>query len=110
MTAAARRDLAGNLRRVRGRRLMRIREDWLSEHPLCVMCQLKDPPLVTAATILDHRVALVNGGPDFDEPGGDQNKQGLCDDCNEVKTAQDLGYTPKPRRLIGPDGFPIDPT
>lgn len=106
--AQPRRDLAGHLLRIRGRKLQAIREAWLYDHPLCVMCQAKDPPVVTAATQLDHVIALANGGPDFDQPGGDANKQGLCDPCHEIKTAQDLGYTLKPRRLIGLDGFPIE--
>jgi 5-methylcytosine-specific restriction endonuclease McrA len=76
-------------------------------HPLCVRCQRKDPPRVSAATQLDHIVALANGGKDFDEDQG-TNRQGLCDSCHEEKTAEDLGYQHRARRIIGLDGFPID--
>lgn len=101
------RDRQGRIKRISGRTLQRIREAWLYDHPLCVMCQAKDPPEVTPATQLDHIVALTNGGPDFDcDDGG--NRQGLCDACHEAKTRTDLGYSE--RRVIGLDGFPVDPS
>lgn len=88
--------------RIRGRKLQRIRHQHLSENPLCVRCLAKGRP--RAATQLDHKQALVNGGKDFDEDPS--NAQGLCDDCHEEKTAQDLGY--KRRKQIGADGWPIE--
>lgn len=88
-------------RRIRGRRLQQYRAQWFSAHPLCAECDRQGK--VRLATQLDHIVALENGGTDFDKPG---NRQGLCDDCHEVKTARDLGH--RSSRRIGLDGFPID--
>jgi 5-methylcytosine-specific restriction endonuclease McrA len=99
-----RRDADGNIRRIRGRRLQQIRDSWLYDHPLCVHCLQRGR--TAAATQLDHIVALANGGKDFDADDG-KNRQGLCDECHELKTAADLGYTHKPKRVIGLDGFPI---
>ncbi len=32
------------------------REQWLKEHPLCVMCEASQPRRVTAATVVDHKI------------------------------------------------------
>ncbi len=88
-------------KRIRGRRLQQYRAQWFCLHPLCAECERNGK--VRLATQLDHIVALDNGGTDFDQPG---NRQGLCDDCHEVKTARDLGHRSK--RQIGLDGFPVD--
>lgn len=45
-------------------------------HPLCVECEKEG--FVRLATQLDHIVALVNGGRDFDKDHG-KNRQGLND-------------------------------
>jgi len=74
------------------------RRRWLDAHPLCCMCQAEGR--VRAATVPDHIIALVNGGPDTED-----NLQSLCDEHHRIKTAKDLGYKPKP--TIGPDGWPI---
>ena len=66
------------------------------------MCERKGR--VSLATQLDHIVALTNGGLDFDKDPG--QAQGLCTECHEDKTRQDLGQRVKKR--IGPDGWPID--
>lgn len=71
--------------RIRGRKLQRIRAQVLRDNPLCVMCKAKGR--VTLATQVDHIKALVNGGTDTAD-----NRQGLCDECHQVKTAQDMGY------------------
>jgi 5-methylcytosine-specific restriction protein A len=91
--------------RIRGRRLQRIRADYFKLHPLCALCQQRDPPRVRVAVILDHRIALVNGGPDFDTDNG-TNRQGLCQDCSDEKTAADLNQKP---RGCDADGWPTDP-
>ena len=93
---------AGTVERIRGRKLQRIRDDWFSRHPLCVKCAEKN--IYRAATQLDHIIALTNGGKDFDQDDG-KNRQGLCDDCHDKKTRQDLGH--KPRVRIGADGWPV---
>jgi len=86
------------VQRIRGRRLQRIRAAHLRANPLCVHCRAKG--LITAATQVDHITALVNGGADVEE-----NRQGLCDECHKVKTAEDLGYRRRP--AIGLDGWPV---
>lgn len=88
--------------RIRGRKLQRIRQRHFSQHPLCVRCEAKGR--ISAATQLDHKVALVNGGKDFDEDSS--NAQGLCDDCHDEKTAEDLGH--RQRVTIGRDGWPVE--
>ena len=62
---------------------------------MCAMCK------VSAATELDHIVALANGGTNDED-----NLQGLCAACHEIKTTADLGH--KPRVTTGIDGWPVD--
>lgn len=88
--------------RIRGRKLQRIRAKHFAQHPLCVHCLTKGR--VTVATQLDHKVALTNGGKDFDEDP--DNAQALCDECHEAKTREDLGQ--RKRVTIGLDGWPVD--
>ncbi|WP_407280595.1 HNH endonuclease signature motif containing protein [Aromatoleum evansii] len=68
--------------RQRGSGWMKRRACWLREHPLCVECEKLG--LVTAATEVDHVVALADGGAD-----DDSNLQSLCGDCHKVKTARE---------------------
>lgn len=72
--------------RIRGRKLQRIRDRYLSLNPLCKRCMERDR--VTAAAQVDHIVALVNAGEEneFD----DSNRQGLCIPCHAEKTAEDM--------------------
>jgi len=95
--------------RVRGSALQRIREQHFRKHPLCVRCLAKKPPAYALAVVLDHIVALANGGKDFDEDQG-SNRQGLCLACHVEKTREDMGYrTDKPlARRVGPDGFYLE--
>lgn len=86
--------------RLRGRAAVDRRERWLREHPLCVECERQGR--VTAATVPDHIVALVNGGPDTED-----NLQSLCEEHHRIKTAKDLGHKPRPK--IGTDGWPVIP-
>ena len=87
--------------RIRGRTLQRIRYRVLANNPLCVRCQAKGR--ITIATQVDHIIALVNGGSD--DKHDDSNRQGLCDECHKVKTAEDMGH--RPRVTIGLDGYPV---
>lgn len=89
--------------RIRGRTLQRIRHHHFMLHPLCVECERQG--FVRLATQLDHIVALVNGGKDFDQDQG-KNRQGLCDEHHQDKTRADLGQHVKKR--IGPDGWPVE--
>ena len=70
--------------RIRGRRLQHIRKQYFSQDPLCVLCKAKGR--IRLATALDHIQALTNGGTDTPD-----NRQGLCSECHEDKTRQDLG-------------------
>jgi 5-methylcytosine-specific restriction protein A len=74
----------------------------LADHPLCEVCSTDDRPVV--ATEVDHKVALINGGADFDEDPC--QAQALCKRCHKDKTDRDLGH--KPRLAIGADGWPTD--
>ena len=95
------------MKRIRGRKLQAINRRLLGQQPLCVWClegkcqhPKNDGICFKESTVTDHIVALVNGGADTDE-----NRQRLCDDCHEVKTAQDLGR--KPKQAIGVDGWTV---
>ena len=83
------------------RREQRIR--YLSQHPLCAECERQGR--VTAATELDHVVALGQGGVAnaYDDTG----LQGLCHVCHCAKTARELGQ--RERSACGVDGFPTSP-
>ncbi|MFA9288044.1 HNH endonuclease [Comamonas sp. SY3] len=94
---------SSSVTRITGRRLQRIRERHFDSYPLCVMCEKSGR--VRLATELDHIIALVNGGLDFDRDRG-CNRQGLCLDCHEDKTRSDLRQRPKTQ--IGSDGWPVD--
>jgi len=65
--------------RIRGRALQGIRRRHLEQEPLCVRCKAKGR--VVAATQVDHRVPLWQGGLDVEA-----NRQGLCDPCHDEKT------------------------
>ena len=85
-------------KRIRGRQLQTLRRRLFLINPLCVLCERAGR--LSAASELDHIVALVNGG-DNDE----ENLQGLCAPCHVDKTAVDLGQRVKP--VIGLDGWPV---
>jgi len=73
--------------RIRGRKLQAIRNRVLQANPLCVECAKQGR--VTAATQVDHIIALVNEGNE--DAYDDSNRQALCDECHEAKTRKDLG-------------------
>jgi 5-methylcytosine-specific restriction protein A len=85
--------------RTRGRKWMQIRASILSANPLCVICKAKG--IIKQATQVDHIQAITNDGTDDND-----NLQSICTECHKIKTAQDLGQTP--RSHIGPDGWPIE--
>jgi 5-methylcytosine-specific restriction protein A len=87
-----------SVERIRGRKGRRIRERHFRVNPLCVHC-LK-AGITRLATQLDHIKPLSQGGQESED-----NRQGLCDDCHEVKTMLESGRRPADR--IGLDGFPI---
>lgn len=86
-------------KRIRGRKLQQIRERHFQLHPLCVRCEKEGRTEI--ATELDHIRALCNGGQDVES-----NRAGLCGPCHKAKTAEDMGYTYRPKVRIGADGYP----
>ena len=68
--------------RIRGRKGVEIRARNLARDPLCKHCGERG--IVRLAMIVDHVVPLWKGGPDTDE-----NKQSLCFDCHDAKTASE---------------------
>ena len=70
--------------REKGRPWRRLRARVLSDCPLCVHCQREGR--VTAATEVDHRVPLSQGGTD--DPS---NLDPVCTACHKIKTDADAG-------------------
>ena len=68
--------------REKGRPWRRLRARVLSDCPLCVHCQREGR--VTAATEVDHRVPLSQGGTD--DPS---NLVSICAACHAAKTARE---------------------
>jgi len=66
---------------------------------LCQACFIKGRP--TPAKHVDHIRPKAKGG--VDDP---DNLQSLCIPCHDAKTARDKGL--KVKKVIGPDGWPID--
>ena len=76
------------------RRWRKIRDAYLAGHPLCEWCESKG--LVTAATEVDHTVALADGGQI------DGALQSMCHPCHMRKTALDEAR--RAARAPGPAG------
>lgn len=73
---------APKVERVRGRKGVRQRHDYLRQHPLCRPCEAQG--YVTAAQEVDHVIPLAFGGTD-----DDANKQPICSACHREKTARE---------------------
>lgn len=63
------------------RRWRRLTISHREREPLCREC--KKHGIVTAGTVVDHIVARLDGGAEWDE----DNLQTLCDRCHQVKRA-----------------------
>jgi 5-methylcytosine-specific restriction protein A len=85
----------GKYIRTRGRKWMRLREQVLTEEPVCYICKRRP------STQVDHKKPVSKGGTDERE-----NLGGVCDECHEDKTMKDLGMTKKKHR-VGLDGYPM---
>lgn len=72
--------------RIRGRKLQRIRDRYLSAHPLCERC--REQGRLTVAVEVDHRHALINGG--VEDEFDDANRCALCVACHAEKTTEDM--------------------
>lgn len=77
----------------RARRLARTRG-------LCERCGASG--IVRRATIVNHIVPLIHGGPDTDE-----NTENLCRPCDKEVTAEQFGH--RKRVEVDRDGWPIGP-
>ncbi len=66
-------------KRVTGRKLQRMREQLFKADPLCAECSRLGR--VTLAKVRDHIIPLAEGGQDVQD-----NTQGLCDECHDVKS------------------------
>lgn len=64
----------------------------------CALCGFV---LVDGEWALDHITPLSKGGSDERA-----NLQAICHPCHEKKSARDRGH--RPRRTIGPDGYPVE--
>lgn len=69
----------------KGARWQQVRMLVLQANPLCVMCE--DKGLCVAATVVDHRIPINQGGAVYDQ----SNLQGLCKPCHDIKSAQEGG-------------------
>jgi 5-methylcytosine-specific restriction protein A len=84
--------------RKRGRAAVEQRQRRLQRtNGLCEHCLKKGK--VTAATVVNHIVALTHGGSDEDD-----NTENLCGACDKIATAKQFGF--KAKVAIGRDGWP----
>lgn len=78
----------------------KLRALLLAQEPMCRACKR------ASATQADHIVPRYKGGAD--EFG---NLQPLCAPCHAEKTAKESaeakGHRYRPRRVTGPDGWPV---
>ena len=88
--------------RISGRALQKIRRAHFAQHPLCVRCLAKTPPVTRAATELDHIKPLHQGGTDTPD-----NRQGLCADCHIEKSKIERGHKYVERVKFDRNGWPI---
>ena len=84
--------------RLRGRAGMERIKRFRMTDPLCCICS--ENGVVRLFDVLDHVVALVNGGAD-----ADSNLQRLCNEHHRDKTAMDMGHAL--RTPTGLDGWPV---
>lgn len=88
-------------KRVTGRKLQTMRVSLFSRYPLCAECERQGR--VTLATQRDHIIPLAEGGADDDD-----NVQGLCRDCHDVKSKQESvrGRSGPVRAALLPEWLP----
>jgi 5-methylcytosine-specific restriction protein A len=61
---------------------------FIAGHPLCSYCQEKDPPVITAAVLVDH---FVPHRGDMELFWDETNWRSCCDECHRIKTAKEDG-------------------
>jgi 5-methylcytosine-specific restriction protein A len=100
-----------------GREHERMREIVLREEPLCRMCLAMSPPRYTPSGIADHIVPKAEGGTDersnYQALGYPLSRYPNGCDCHDRKTAEEAARArsarpPRHRRMIAPDGWPLD--
>lgn len=69
-------------------RWQKYRQAYLAEHPLCALCAKKDPPVVRAATVVDH---IKPHRGNYDLFWDTNNHQPACAECHNIKTATEDG-------------------
>lgn len=87
-----------------GWRWQQARERFLQANPLCVMCRGENPPRVTAATTVDHRIPHRGDQRLFWD---ESNWQALCT-THHASDKQAMEKSGRAPRRIGVDGFPVD--
>ncbi len=61
---------------------------YLAEHPLCAICQKKNPPVVRGAAVVDH---IIPHKGNYDLFWDESNWQSACKECHDIKTATEDG-------------------
>ncbi len=61
---------------------------YLAEHPLCALCAKKEPPVIIAASLVDHIIPHRGNHELFWDPS---NHQPACTECHNIKTATEDG-------------------
>jgi len=88
-------------KRIRGHKGVALRKRRMARtNWLCEDCLAATPKRVRPASVVDHILPLAMGGLDIDS-----NTRNLCDECHEIRTAEQFGRDKKPRRDA--DGWPI---
>lgn len=82
---------------VKLRRQALLRDDFLCQHCLLIGNH-------TAATDVDHIIPKADGGAD-----SMTNLQSLCRSCHSEKTRLENSHRKGNKRVIGIDGWPVDP-
>jgi len=61
---------------------------YLITHPLCAICQKKTPPVIKAATLVDH---IIPHKGNYQLFWDENNWQSSCKECHDIKTASEDG-------------------
>ena len=69
-------------------RWRRYRKAYLAEHPLCLYCLEKEPPVITPATVVDH---IEPHRGDYELFWNPENHKASCKECHDTKTAREDG-------------------
>ena len=89
------------VKRLKGQALQKLRLAMYIANPCCNLCSrlTKHPE----GYEVDHIKPLHQGGTDTED-----NRQLLCIECHDKKTASEMGYEYQAPVTIGLDGWPIE--